>query len=217
MRGSGHHVRLPRQTRLLGRFPLFKLAPVVLLLGSGGLPCYWVAGSSGIAAQASHAAHPAAAQTVPALEVHVALAEWSLTPLQVDVPVGQPVRLLATNAGVLAHALAVEGEGLYAESDAAGSGQTVALDITFATPGTYDLYCPVGAGQHRALGQEAILVAASAPAGDVPAPSVGAEEAAPADDAGEAAPPGGTAGAGDREPELPPPPEASPAPADQAA
>src|SRR5688572_1732147 len=125
-----------------------RLLPVVgllTLIGSGALPCH--GGPT-----------PASAQvTQPPIEIRITLREWSLVPAQINVPVGRTVRFLAQNAGFLPHALAVEGDGVFAESSAAGAGETVRLDVLFSAPGTYDVYCPVNAGEHRALGQEGEL------------------------------------------------------------
>src|SRR5687768_13797342 len=125
-----------------------RLLPIVgllTLIGSGALPCH--TGPT-----------PASAQTgQPPLEIRITLREWSLVPAQINVPVGRTVRFLAQNAGFLPHALTVEGEGILAESATAGAGETVRLDVLFSAPGAYDLYCPVNAGEHRALGQEGVL------------------------------------------------------------
>lgn len=118
------------------------LGALVALIGSGGLPCHW------------GAVTPANAQTPAFTEVRVVLSEWGLTPSRISVPQGRGIRFLAVNAGALPHALAVDGPGIYAESDSVGSGQSAPLELTFTTAGAYDLFCPVNAGQHRALGQE---------------------------------------------------------------
>jgi plastocyanin len=166
--------------RLLRRWPILRLVPVVAVLGSGALPCHWAAGNPGTAGTAgAHDAHVALAQTTVAQEIRIGLAEWTLTPGRITVPAGRPIRFVVTNSGVLAHALAVEGGGLYAESDAAGSGQTVRLDVTFATPGTYDIYCPINAGEHRALGQEGVLVVAPSTTGLILPRTGEASESAP--------------------------------------
>ena len=121
------------------------IAGLIAFIGSGALPCH-----SGPA--------PAAAQAAqPPLEIRITLREWTLLPTQVNVPVGRTVRFLAQNAGFLPHALVVEGAGIYAESVTAGAGETVRLDVLFSSPGTYDVYCPVNAGEHRSLGQEGVL------------------------------------------------------------
>ena len=130
-------------------FPLSRrMLPIVGLIafiGSGALPCH-----DGQAV--------ASAQTTQApIEVRITLREWSLLPTQINVPVGRTVRFLAQNAGFLPHALTVSGEGVFAESATVGAGETVRLDILFSLPGTYELYCPVNAGEHRALGQEGEL------------------------------------------------------------
>lgn len=136
------------------------------LIGLGGLPCHWSV------AQAQGAGQPP-------LEVRVSLAEWSLTPGRISVPVGRTIRFLAHNAGVLPHALAIEGPGTYAESATVGSGGTVPFEVFLSVPGLYDVFCPVNAGEHRALGQEGTLSVLGAtsslglPATGDPAPDAG--------------------------------------------
>jgi hypothetical protein len=122
------------------RKALFPLLGVAGFIGLGGLPCHWQ--------PAARAAAEPGAQ-----EVHVTLGEWSLSPVHFTVSAGVPVHFVATNNGVLAHALAIEGDAFYAETDAIGSHQSASLDVTIL-PGLYDLFCPVAAGQHRALGQD---------------------------------------------------------------
>jgi plastocyanin len=129
--------------RLARRF--LPIAGLFAFIGSGALPCH-----GGPA--------PAAAQsTQPPLEVRITLREWSLLPAQISVPAGRTVRFVAQNAGFLPHALTIEGSGVFAESAAVASGETVRLDVLFSAPGIYDVYCPVNAGEHRALGQEGEL------------------------------------------------------------
>jgi plastocyanin len=124
------------------------------LLGLGGLPCHWLPGAAG----AATALAMPASQAAP-LVVRVDLGEWSLTPSRVAVAAGRPVRFLATNRGAIPHALVVEGEGVYAETQAIGSAGTARLDVTFDAPGVFDLFCPLGDGQHRLLGQDGRLAA----------------------------------------------------------
>jgi plastocyanin len=150
-------------------FKLVPLGGLLALVVSGGLPCHW-GGTQTAAAQAVQTEIPADAW---APEIRVTLNEWTLTPDQITVPVGRTIRFLAINSGVLPHALAVEGTDLYAESDVAGAGQQVPLDVTFSQPGTYDVYCPVNAGQHRALGQEGTLQALDMLPGHVFLPHTG--------------------------------------------
>ena len=127
---------------------LLPIAGLLALLGSGALPCHSALGAPSTAS-AQSAQSP--------LEIRITLREWSLLPAQINVPVGRTVRFLAQNAGFLPHALTVEGADIFAESATAGAGDTVRLDVLFSTPGVYDVYCPVNAGEHRALGQEGTL------------------------------------------------------------
>ena len=132
------------------------LAGLLAVFGLGVLPCHWVPTAQAQPVQLDHVERGAgAAQGVQ--EVRVALSEWALTPSRITVPVGRTIRLLAVNAGVLPHALSVEGEGVYAESATVGAGQTAPLELTFSVAGIYDLFCPVNAGQHRDLGQEGTI------------------------------------------------------------
>ena len=159
--------RLPRlQRRLL------PIAGLVTVIGSGALPCH--GGPPPAAAQATQAP----------LEVRITLREWQLLPTQINVPVGRTVRFLAQNVGFLPHALTVEGNGVFAESPTAGAGQTVQLDVLFAQPGTYDVYCPVNSGEHRALGQEGELRVLPGTRSLV-LPATGASEPAPPDAPGD--------------------------------
>lgn len=131
--------------------------PLALLLGAFGagiLPCHWL--PAGGAPPAAHAQGQHQAQAPH--EVRVTLTEWALIPARISVPAGRTIRFLAVNAGVLPHAIAVEGDGISVESDTVGAGQVAPLEIVFAAAGTYDIFCPVGDGQHRVLGQEGIVV-----------------------------------------------------------
>ena len=124
---------------------LLPIGGLIAFIGIGALPCH--SGPTTAAAQMAEAP----------LEIRVTLREWSLSPEQISVPAGRVVRFLAQNAGFLPHALTVEGEGLFAESATAGAGDSVRLEVLFAVAGTYDMYCPVNAGEHRALGQEGLV------------------------------------------------------------
>jgi len=128
-------------------------------------------GVFGFGVLAYHWTSAAQAQTRPPLhdvavqEVRITLSEWALTPARVSVPAGRTIRFQVVNAGVLPHALTVEGAGIFGESETIGAGGTASLVITFTLPGTYDVYCPINAGQHRDLGQEGTLVALPATGG----------------------------------------------------
>jgi len=147
---------------------LLPLLALLVPLGFGALPCHWGAG----VAQAG-----ALDQAGPAQVVRVDLTEWALTPSRVAVAAGRPVRFVATNGGAIPHALVVEGAGVHAETPAIGSAGSARLDVTFAAPGIYDLFCPIGVGQHRLLGQDGRLAAvAPAPGAAYPLTDAAADE-----------------------------------------
>jgi plastocyanin len=147
---------------------LLPLVPVLGFIATGGLPCHWQ--STTVPAAAADSSGPQ--------EVRVNLAEWSLSPDRFQVVPGVPVRLLATNGGALTHALAVEGDGLYAETQPIASHQTARLELTFSAPGLYDVYCPIAAGEHRALGQDGKIAAGPEAADLLDLTSAPAEEPA---------------------------------------
>ncbi|HEX2035872.1 MAG TPA: hypothetical protein VHS99_16965 [Chloroflexota bacterium] len=154
---SGLFRSLPRRRRALAA-----LLPLLAVLASGALPCH--SHPAGVA----HASSATATPGVP--EVTVRLSEWSLSPGRVAVLAGQATRLVAANDGALPHALAVEGDGFYVESETIGSDQSAVMEVIFPAPGIYDLFCPIGLGQHRLLGQDGTLIVttdlAAATAGD---------------------------------------------------
>ena len=166
------------------------MAPLLVLgglLGLGVLPCHWAPGWD-VGGRAGTALAMPVAQGGPSQEVRIDLSEWALTPSTVAVAAGRPVRFLASNSGAIPHALAVEGAGVYAETATIGSATTARLEITFAAPGVYDLFCPIGVGQHRLLGQDGrMAVVEPAPRGALPAERGGGRSGGPA---GRAGPPG---------------------------
>jgi plastocyanin len=150
------------------------------LLGLGVLPCHWVPGwaAGALGPPAGTAQAMPVAQSGPSQEVRIDLSEWALTPSTVAVAAGRPVRFVASNSGGIPHALAVEGSGVYAETATIGSAATARLEITFAAPGLYDLFCPIGVGQHRLLGQDGRMAVVDAvPGVRYPQSGEAAEEA----------------------------------------
>lgn len=144
------------------RFARWAFLPLVAVIGGGGLPCHWA--SAPDAAPTGVAWAMPVSQGMPQ-EVRVDLTEWGLTPPQVTVAAGRPVRFVVTNHGALPHALAVEGDALYAETAGIGSSRSTPLIMTFSNPGVYDVFCPIGTGQHRLLGQEGTLTVVNAAPG----------------------------------------------------
>jgi plastocyanin len=145
-----------------------RLVPLLALLGLGVLPCHWAPG----VAQALPLGQAAQPQVV-----RVDLTEWALSPSRVAVAAGRPVRFIASNGGAIPHALVVEGAGVRAETPSIGSAGSARLEVTFAAPGVYDLFCPIAAGQHRLLGQDGRLAAvAAAPGATYPLTDDAADE-----------------------------------------
>ncbi|MBI3971367.1 MAG: hypothetical protein HY332_08755 [Chloroflexi bacterium] len=123
------------------------LVALLAVLGAGALPCHWTNGVT----------PTAEAQALVPQEIRLHLTEWALEPTVVNVVAGSVIRLVAVNEGALPHVLAVEGDDVYVETDAIGSGGSASLELSFPVAGRFDLFCPVGEGLHRVLGQEAEL------------------------------------------------------------
>nr|MBA2448327.1 cupredoxin domain-containing protein [Chloroflexota bacterium] len=130
-----------------------RLKRLSLVLLFGALPIV------GIASSAVHA---------QGQEVPVVLTEWSITPPAITVQAGQPVRLVATNSSAQRpHDLHIEGQGVMIEvvpgDGNIAAGQMANFEFTFATPGSYLMWCPVG--NHRSQGMEGTFVVTAAAAG----------------------------------------------------
>ena len=99
----------------------------------------------------AHRAHPPA----EAAAVSVKLSEWKVDLSRGRVSAGT-VTFTITNAGTIPHAFEVEGRGVERETDVIQPDSTTTLTLTLS-PGTYDVYCPVGEDSHRKLGMETHL------------------------------------------------------------
>ena len=148
---------------------LKRLSLVVLF---GALPIVGI-GSSAVYAQSQ--------------EVPVVLTEWRIEPATITVQAGMPVRFNATNPGQRPHDLRIEGQGVMMEVIPGDGnippGQMATFEFTFTTPGTYEMWCPVGNGSHRAQGMEGTFVvaaAAGAPAAQATPKPAGQPAAQPA-------------------------------------
>ena len=95
----------------------------------------------------------------PPTPVAIRLTEWKVEASATRTAVG-PVRFVITNAGTIPHAFEVEGRGLERETHLLQPGQVDSLTLTLRA-GTYELYCPVGAGSHEHLGMLTHLVVGS--------------------------------------------------------
>jgi hypothetical protein len=82
--------------------------------------------------------------------VQVTLSEWKVSLTPKVIPPG-PVVLEVTNSGTIPHALEIEGHGLEQSTSRIMPGATARLTLDLRA-GTYEAYCPVGAGSHKMLG-----------------------------------------------------------------
>ncbi len=97
---------------------------------------------------------------VAAVSVSAKLSEWKVELSERTVAPG-PVTFTITNEGSIPHALEVEGQGIEQETAVIPPGASATLTLTLK-PGTYEVYCPVGADSHKKLGMMTHLrVAAS--------------------------------------------------------
>ena len=99
--------------------------------------------------------------------VEVTLSEWTVRLSSATVPAG-PVAFTVTNSGSIPHALEVEGQGTEQQTPLIQPGSSATLTLTL-TPGTYEVYCPVGEDSHKKLGMETHLKVAAAGAEPVAA------------------------------------------------
>lgn len=89
--------------------------------------------------------------------VGVELREWAVGLSRDTVPAGE-ITFEAMNAGTMAHALEVEGQGVEEETEHIAPGGTATLTVSLR-PGTYEVYCPVvGQYDHQAQGMTTTLV-----------------------------------------------------------
>ena len=121
-----------------------------------------------LTARPAHRAAPA--------PVGATLSEWSVKLSGATVPAG-PVALTVTNSGSIPHALEIEGQGLERKTALIQPGASATLTVTL-TPGTYEVYCPVGQDSHRKLGMETRLTVVGGAKARAAAPRAEMEHAA---------------------------------------
>src|SRR6266446_1207068 len=88
-------------------------------------------------------------------QVSVRLSEWKVELSQQTIAAGA-VRFAVTNAGSIPHGFEVEGQGLEKEIETIQPGASDTLSLSLK-PGSYEVYCPVGADSHKKLGMETHL------------------------------------------------------------
>ena len=113
-------------------------------------------------AAALAAAVPARRHAPAPTSVGAELSEWTIRLSEATVPAG-PVAFTVTNSGSIPHALEVEGQGTERETPLIQPGASATLTLTL-TPGTYEVYCPVGQDSHKKLGMETHLKVVGGPA-----------------------------------------------------
>src|SRR2546425_814712 len=99
-------------------------------------------------------------------QVSVRLSEWKVELSQASVAAGT-VTFAITNAGSIPHGFEVEGKGIEREIERIQPGASDTLTLTL-TPGTYEVYCPVGESSHKKLGMETHLRVAGAQSSGAP-------------------------------------------------
>ena len=89
-------------------------------------------------------------EPVAVVAVSAKLSEWKVELSERTVASG-PVTFAVTNDGSIPHALEVEGQGIEQETAVIQPGASATLTLTLK-PGSYEVYCPVGADSHKKLG-----------------------------------------------------------------
>jgi plastocyanin len=78
------------------------------------------------------------------------LSEYSIYLPRLTVHVGT-VRLLMTNTGTVRHNLRITGPGVDRKTADLRGGQAGQMEVTFAEPGSYDVYCDIGDHPERGM------------------------------------------------------------------
>ncbi len=102
-----------------------------------------------------------AMQTEPspgAVTVKVELYEWGISMSAAEVKAGTKVVFEVVNKGSYIHAFGIENNmiGFNTGTRNLGPGESTKLEVVFAEPGEYTVYCPVGS--HKELGMEGVLL-----------------------------------------------------------
>lgn len=117
-----------------------------------------------VIAAAMAAAMAACSSAVAAQGVTVTLSEFKLGISKDTVKAG-PVSFQVSNTGVMSHAFYVRGPGVDKGTRDLASKEGATLTVTLKA-GTYDVFCPMSDGSHKAAGMAHALVVlpAAAPA-----------------------------------------------------
>jgi len=147
-----------RQTRRVA------LAGAVASALVAGVACQPTSGYFAMASRPQLARTGASSATLgsgvaPARIVKVELSEWKISLASDSVSAG-PLTLQVHNAGTMAHAFEVEGNGMEKRTAPIPRDSTIALTVDLK-PGKYEIYCPLAGGGHKKMGMETDLAVRS--------------------------------------------------------
>ena len=92
-----------------------------------------------------------------ATQLHATLSEWKVELSRQTLPTG-PVTVAVENTGSIPHQLEIEGNGIEQRTELIQPGASATLRLNL-TPGSYEVYCPVG--NHKEMGMEGHLTLGS--------------------------------------------------------
>jgi plastocyanin len=98
---------------------------------------------------------PAPRAPAHAKAIDARLSEWKVE-LSTPTMAAGIVRFTVVNVGSIPHAFEIEGQGIEKETPVIQPGASATLTMSLA-PGTYEVYCPVGADSHKNLGMDTHL------------------------------------------------------------
>lgn len=85
------------------------------------------------------------------------LGDFWIQPLSTVAVAGVTTSLDLQNVGERPHQLVIKGKGGEWQSERLEPGTSTTWDITLETPGTYEVWCPVGNGNHKRAGMAGTL------------------------------------------------------------
>jgi plastocyanin len=142
------------------RISLLGAVVVVAAAASGG--CGGYGGGSKSKAASSTTSPSSGGMVIKTVAVHET--EYKLNPNAISLAKPGTYVFKAVNAGTIAHALAITGNGVNSSISAIDPGSSGTLKVTLLKAGTYQIYCPVDG--HKGLGMKGkVTVGGSGSAG----------------------------------------------------